>query len=683
MPSVEEKVEEYCKKELDKYNIRHYGKTERINEAISKALTVSESKSGNKGNNYPDIKILLDNQNGRRIPVMIEAKGVKGRLEKKDKNGDIEQVTTYPSDSNPDAKNPHKKGDANYSTIQNYAVNGALHYGNAILNEGTYNEVIIIGINGSKLNDEGELTDFEMKSYYVSKNNNKVPKLIAELNDENLSLLKNVDRLCQIVDKLSLTDKEIERLKNKTEEMLEEKIKSIHQNIYESERIKTALTTNEKLYLFCGLIIAGMKTTGVMQLDVSDLKSFDNDKFNDGTIIMQHIETFLYSKNCPTDRIDIIKNLLMEVFKKPVLWKPMNGLSMLHILYDQVRMDVIPCFDNNLHLDFTGKILNSLNDWVGIENDSLNDVVLTPRYVTKLMADMARVDMNSFVWDATMGSAGFLTSAIDVMEKDAKNKIFDERELQSKIQHIKNNQILGIEILGNIYILAVLNMILMDGIGANMINGDSHGFKLPVDFPADVFLLNPPYSAPGKGFCFVEEALEQMKKGYACILIQDSAGSGQGLPYTKRILKHNTLEASIKMPNGLFSGKASVSVNIYVFKVNRPHEEDDEVTFIDFSEDGYTRQSRKKSTSEVNLKNTDHAEERYDEVVAIVTGKKPKTNYYTKENGKVIKDVISLNGDDWNFYHHRNVDTKVTKGDIKEGVKRYLKWKTGTVIDDK
>lgn len=49
------------------------------------------------------------------------------------------------------------------------------------------------------------------------------------------------------------------------------------------------------------------------------------------------------------------------------------------------------------------------------------------------------------------------------------------------------------------------------------------------------------------------------------------------------------------MPTDLFGGKASVQTAIYVFKVARPHEEDDLVTFLDFSEDGYTRMNRKKN----------------------------------------------------------------------------------------
>ena len=207
----------------------------------------------------------------------------------------------------------------------------------------------------------------------------------------------------------------------------------------------------------------------------------------------------------------------------------------------------------------------------------------------------------------------------------------------------------------------------------NIINEDSHKYSLDNNtFPANVFLLNPPYSAPGKGFNFVEEALSQMTSGYACILIQDSAGNGQGLPYTKRILEHNTLEASIKMPEGLFGSKASVNVYIFVFKVNRPHEKDDIVKFIDFSEDGYSRQNRKKSSQETNLRNTDHAIERYDEVLSIVLDKKSKTEYYTESNGKVIEDCITLEGNDWLFNQHQKRSAELTEDIFRDVVSNYI-----------
>lgn len=72
---------------------------------------------------------------------MIEAKGPKGKLEMLD-DGFIRQVVT-------------KKDKRDYSAVKNYAVNGALHYGLACLNSDDISEVIIIGINGSELNEEG------------------------------------------------------------------------------------------------------------------------------------------------------------------------------------------------------------------------------------------------------------------------------------------------------------------------------------------------------------------------------------------------------------------------------------------------------------------------------------------------------------------------------------------------
>ncbi|WP_298733201.1 N-6 DNA methylase [uncultured Subdoligranulum sp.] len=669
MASIEEKVEEYFKAVLDDLGIRHFGKTEEINSSITRALKRADSKSGGSGANYPDIQLLLQNTTRRDIPVMIEAKGAKGKLEKLTPGGDIELVSG--------GKNPNR-------AAQQFAVNGALHYGLAILDKGTYSEVIVVGINGTML-EEGRVKDPEAKAYYVSKKNGKVPKEIVGFEFVQMKQ-SNIDTFFAVLDKLSLTAAEREKLKRDKEERLEQSIKGIHQRIYDDASIKTLLSTNEKLYLFCGLIMAGLTTEGVRPLEVADFYSNDDRDENDGNIILRRTRAFLRRKDCSNDKVDMVLNYLRPVFEKSELWKPVNGESVIKSIYKQVKEDILPLLESNIHLDFTGKILNSLNDWVIIENDKLNDVVLTPRFVTALMARIARTDKDSFVWDTCMGSSGFLVSAMEIMIDDAKRHINDTQALDNKIEHIKHNQLLGIEILGNIYILAVLNMILMGDGSSQIICGDSHkeGPKFIKShrntFPANVFLLNPPYSAPGKGLIFVDEALSRMQTGYGAVLIQENAGSGQGDVYAKRILKKNTLVASIHMPADLFNGKSSVQTAIYLFQVNRPHEIDDVVTFIDFSEDGYTRQNRKKSTQKVNLRNTDHALERYDEVAAICLGKMPKTNYYTETNGLVIRDTISLNGDDWAFNQHKKVDTTPTEEDFKKTIADYLAWKMSAIL---
>ena len=672
--SIEEKVEEYYKNKFDEYGIRHFGKTESINDDISNALSKAESKSGGKGSNYPDIQLLLDDGNSRRIPVMIEAKGGKNKLEKLDKDGHIVQVTKYGSDSKPNARNPHKKGDPNYSAITTYATNGALHYGKAILKYSNYHEVLVIGVNGTALNSDGIVVDPECKAYYVSEKNNMVPKHVKEL-DKSLILLKqeNLERLYSIFDNLGLTDEEIEELKEKTENELEAKVKAIHQRIYDNKAI--VLSTNSKLYLFAGLIMAGLQTKGIKRLEVDDLSSNDSEDWNDGSMILEHIKAFLKARKAEKDKIDLTISLLGNVFKNKDMWRPINGESIIKRLYIQISRDVIPLLESNFHLDFTGKILNSLSDWVSIDNDKKNDVVLTPSYITHFMAHLARTNKDSFVWDLAMGSGGFLVSAMDIMIKDAQRSIQDSEERAKKIKNIKENQLLGIEILDNIYILAVLNMILMGDGSTHMYKANSLKEYKKINFPATVFLLNPPYSADGKGFIFVKDALSRMTKGYAAVLIQENAGSEFGVPYTKQILENNTLIASIHMPGDMFIGKSSVQTAIYVFKVAEPHDKDNLVTFIDMSNDGYTRLARKKSSQEVNLRDTDHAKERYAEVEAIILGKKPKTHYYTEENGKVIRDTINLEGKDWTFGQHQVINPTPTTEDFKEVVAEYLSWK--------
>lgn len=667
MASIEEKVEEHYKKVLDDLRIRHYGKNEAINDSISKALKETDSKSGGAGSNFPDIQLLLQNKTRRDIPVMIEAKGTKGRLEKLASDGSIELVSN--------GKNPHR-------AVQEFAVNGALHYGKAVLSEGTYNEVIIVGINGTTMVD-GAVADPEIKAYYVAKKNDSVPKEIVGFDFVQVKS-SNIDSFYASLDKLSLTEAEREKLKRDKEERLEQSIKDIHQRIYDDTTVRTLLSTNDKLYFFCGLIMAGLTTEGVKALELDRFSSNDDVDDNDGGIILTRTKSFLNKKNCPKDKIDMVLNYLKPVFEKRDLWKPVNGESIIKSIYKQIKADILPLLESNIHLDFTGKILNSLNDWVSIENDRLNDVVLTPRFVTNLMARITRTDMDSFVWDTCMGSSGFLVSAMELMIEDAKESIKDDGQRENKIRNIKQNQLLGIEILGNIYILAVLNMILMGDGSSQIICGDSHKegpkYMSTHNFPANVFLLNPPYSAPGKGLIFVEEALSRMESGYGAVLIQENAGSGQGDVYAKRILEKNTLVASIHMPSDLFNGKASVQTAIYLFKVNRPHEGDDVVTFIDFSEDGYARQNRKKSTQKVNLRNTDHALERYDEAAAICLGKKPKTEYYTEANGRVIRDTVSLEGDDWTFNQHKKIDTTPTEEDFKKTVADYLAWKVSAIL---
>lgn len=671
--SIEEKVEDWCKQQL--LSTKYYTKTESINPEIEEALRKAPSKKGGTGTNFPDIKCFIETAAMRRIPVMIEVKGIMGDFIKQDANGNID--------------NKKKDNEPNYTNIAKYAVNGAVHYAHAILNfTESYKEVVAIGVNGFDTTD-GMTT--EIGVYYVSKDNLFVPKLVGEYSDLSFLLNENVEEFVRKVDELELTEEEIENKKLELEDDIERKLKTLNQKMHDDE---LSIEVGSRVKLIAGLVMAGLGVPGkVAPLKVNDLSGEMSEEDNDGAKVMRKIRSYLKEKHLPKEKIDMICSVLSVVFVHSKLAEPINGESKLHTLYKDIKQDIMPFLTGELHnIDFTGRLFNVLNEWVDVPDGAENDVVLTPRYVTQMMALLCKVNKDSFVWDFATGSAGFLISAMNLMIADAKAKINSPKERDKKILQIKMEQLLGIEKLPDIYLLAVLNMILMQDGSANIIHADSltqfhgnyeQGEHKGEPFPATVFLLNPPYSAEGKGFVFVRRALKMMndqnRHGRAAILIQENAGSGNGLPFTKEILENNTLLASIKMSD-IFCGKASVQTAVYVFEVGTPHETDSTVKFIDFTNDGYTRQNRKKSSQSVNLRDTDNAKERYDEVVRLVNHRGSVDGILHYFQGCYVEDTITLDGNDWTYSQHRKIDTRPTEEDFRKVVKDYLAWKVSEII---
>lgn len=664
--SIEEKIEDLAKKQLG--DVKYFTKTENINLEIETALKTAPSKTGGKGPNYPDIKLLIKTKDLRYIPVVIEVKGRKGRFIKLNQNGEIE--------------NTKKDGTPHIMNINNYAVNGAIHYANAIIEfTDSFKEVIAIGLNGFMNEDDKILT--ELGVYYVSSDNYYIPKKVGNYSDLTFLLDNNIEQFISEINQINLTEEEIELKSKEYENKIEINLKNLNQIMQDTLKI----SVGSRVELVTGLIMAGLGLESkVSPLEINELKGETGSKSNDGYVIINKIDSFLDERNLPKEKKDMILNDLSRVFIYSDLWKPINGESKLKSVYTLVKQDIMPIFTSAKHLDFTGKLFNVLNEWVDIPDSDKNDVVLTPRYVTDLMAKLGQVNKDSYVWDYATGSAGFLISSMKLMIQDAENRETSKEKLNKKIAKIKYEQLLGIEKRSDIYMLAVLNMILMGDGSSNIIHKDSlteydgkyeQGSLKGSDFPANVLLLNPPYSYTGKGFIFVNKALKKMKSGRAVILIQENAGSGKGLPYTKEILENNTLVASIHMAD-IFKGKAGVQTAIYVIDIGKPHNPKSIVKFIDFSNDGYMRQNRKKSSQNANLKDIDNAADRYEEIVNLVLYGKTYLNYFTEN--EYIEDAISLNGDDWTFAQHLKVDPIPTVDDFRDTVKQYLAWKVSSII---
>lgn len=667
--SIEPNIADLANGWLKSHKLPYKLEQESLNSVIDEALVNYHTKAGKFGGNRPDAKILIEDKNLKSYPILIEYKGYKSNLVKLDANHQVENRTN--------------KNEPHFKNINSYAVNGAVHYANALLHYTNYTDIIAIGMTGYK--DESGKIQHSIGVYFVSKNNFGVGQKVGEFSDFSFLASKNFDAFIEQVKNLSLTQDELDRIKAQKEREIDISLSKLNNDIYTQE--EKSLTPDDRVYLVASTIIT---TIGipykVEPLEKSDLKSSIEIGNRDGDIILRKIKAFLDAKEIPQEKKYLILRTLENTLTTESINKPVNNESQLKRVFTKIVDDIGIYYKIGLTTDFTGKLFNEMYGWIPYAPDKLNDVVLTPSYISALLVKLARVNKDSFVWDFATGSAGLLVAAMNEMLTDAKNTITSPDLLIQKELKIKSQQLLGLEILAEVYMLAILNMILMGDGSSNILNKDSlidfdgnYGFgEINNKFPADAFVLNPPYSASGNGMIFVEKALQMMNKGYASIIIQNSAGSGKAKEFNQRILQKHTLIASIKMPVDLFIGKASVNTNIYVFKVNEKHHKDEMVKFIDFSDDGYSRTNRKKAS--INLKDTNKAKERYEELINLVRFGKSKLNIFTEKEYHE-GTIDPTNGADWN--QSAPQETNPTLEDFKKTVSDYLAWEVSTILKQK
>ena len=432
--SIEPIIADIANGWLKDYKLDYKLEQESLNTEIDKALNEYYSKNGGNGGNRPDAKLLLKDKNLNAYPILIEYKGYKDKLVKLDANGQV--------------NNRSVKNELLFKNINSYAVNGAVHYANAILHYTSYTDIISIGMTGYK--DESGNVKYSIGVYYVSKSNFGIGQKVDEYTDFSFLKKENFDEFIEKVKNLQLSQREIEKLKEKREKEIETSLIKLNNDIYQNEK---GLGESDRVYLVAASIIA---TIGIPEkvapLEKSELKSSGEKENKDGDIIIRKIRAFLNEKNIPDEKKELIIRTLQNTLTTENINKAENGESQLKRVFTKIVDDLGIYYKIGLSTDFTGKLFNEMYSWLGFSQDKLNDVVLTPSYVANLLVKLARVDKDSYVWDFATGSAGLLVAAMNEMLIDAKNKIKSPKEFEIKSAKIKANQLLGLEILPSIYV---------------------------------------------------------------------------------------------------------------------------------------------------------------------------------------------------------------------------------------
>lgn len=414
------------------------------------------------------------------------------------------------------------------------------------------------------------------------------------------------------------------------------------------------------------------------------------DTKRDGILITNQIKEYLKQKQIRQDKVDLMVSSFSEISKDNQRDEPTDLDKLVGKLLEKAastNKQIFTYIFNNIymsidamagHLDIMGEMYSEFLKYALGDGKEIG-IVLTPPYVTKMMAEILNVNKDSRTMDLATGSAGFLISSMEIMIDDA-NKTFgkDTSKANKKIEEIKKEQLLGVELNAEMFTLAATNMILRGDGSSNIRKGNT--FRTPeelyTNFKANRLLLNPPFSFEENGMPFIKFGLSKMEKGgLAAIIIQDSAGSGRAVSSNQEILKNNTLIASIKMPVDLFIPMAGVQTSIYVFEAGTPHDYEKTVKFIDFRNDGYKRTKR-------GLNEIDSPTERYQDIIKLYkAGKSAKVNQTLWDIDEIyIEDFITDGGNDWNFEQHKKIDTRPKIEDFKKTVADYLAWEVSNIL---
>lgn len=656
--TLEDDVNDFVKKSLENIGLqkgKDYNVESSMSDYLKEALRGS-AKTQNKTNfGKPDFH--LENY---KIPIIIENKlGVK-KLEAKNKDG-------YKIDD---------------TSISGFAVNGALHYAQNMISSGKFVEVIAIAVAGDNPQN------VQIKVFYVFGTGNDAYKEIENIT--NFNFLENAEIFEEFYKNAILTEEEKHQILIDSQAKLQSYAKKLNKLMHNHN-----ITAPQRVLYVSGMLLAMQdikdENGEIIQegLVPEDLKGIQTDSKRDGIMITNQIEEFLKVRKIGDNKRTLMLSSFGEISKDPQrdektnldkeVSKFINGYASTNKqIFSFIYENIYKSIDGFAgHIDIMGEMYSEFLKYALGDGKEIG-IVLTPPYVTKMMAEILNVNPQSRVMDLATGSAGFLISAMELMINQVENEYQKGSEqANERIAHIKKNQLLGVELNAEMYTLAATNMILRGDGSSNIEKGNT--FNTPKElydnFKANRLLLNPPFSFDENGMPFIAFGLDRMEKGgLGAIIIQDSAGSGKATATNQSILKKHKLLASIKMPTDLFQPMAGVQTSIYIFEAGTPHDYEATVKFIDFRNDGYKRTSRA-------LQEIDEPTKRYRDIIKIYkAGKNAKVEANWNLDEVFVEDFITKSGADWNFDQHKIVNTKPTLVDFKKTVSDYLAWEVSNLL---
>lgn len=457
--------------------------------------------------------------------------------------------------------------------VVDFAVNGALFYAKHLIQNTTYKKVFALGVSGNEKNHR-------ITPLFVDDRQN----LFDQLEDVESFISfneKNIDEyyLCDVLKESSDKEKELEEI------LADAKV--LHEHLRNYGNMKD----EEKPLVVSGILLAlHERDHGNFSID-----SLNGDSFvTDGQKIYNAIESsFKRTDLSPITKID-------KILSQFAIIKDSTKLNEKNATLGETPLKFFAKFlDEKLYKsikytrsaeDYLGRFYGEFMRYSGGSGQTLG-IVLTPRHITELFCDLLDLKTTDRIFDPCCGTGGFLVAALHTMLSKSSN--------DTEKQHIRKNQLFGIELRPDMFTVATTNMILR-GDGKSNLHCDDFLAKNPkqlqTDFRATVGMLNPPYSQGTKKdpslyeIAFTEHLLDSLLPNSRCaVIVPQSSMTGKSKEEQQiknSILKKHTLEGTIMLQKDTFYGIGVIPC-IAVFTAGVPHDKEKICKFVNFEDDGF------------------------------------------------------------------------------------------------
>lgn len=434
----------------------------------------------------------------------------------------------------------------NRDMYKDFAVDGALLYGSHLSRE--FN-VITISVSGEN-EDDAKISTF----LYTKKS-----PTYTDLLDENNQKIKKILSWDRYIDRAKF-DPVLAKSRHSD-------LMRFSHELHDYMRDYAKITEAQKPLLVSGILLALMDRGFEVAYKKYEGEELASETFNS---IKKIIEKAELGDTHETKKQAVI-NAFSFITHHPELQKidvKRNESPLLHIIRD-LHVHVQPFTKDHYDFDIIGNFYGEFIRYTGGDGKGLG-IVLTPKHITDLFAELAKLDKNSVVLDICAGTGGFLISAMKKMTE----KVSAEEK-----RKILKNSLIGIEQEPQMFALAVSNMILRGDGKTNLYQGSCFDDSLfnKIKGKANAGFMNPPYSQKGDNlheWDFIIRMLDGLSKNATGMaIVPMSVAIDTKHPLREKLLSEHRLEAVMSMPDDLFYPIGTVTC-IMVFTAHTPHNSD-------------------------------------------------------------------------------------------------------------